>query len=89
MNIGAEETVQRRILEFVEERTKADVAVDKDLFDSGLVNSMFAMELIVHLEQAFGIAILGEDLRLDNFRTVERMTSLVDRLREEPVAGHA
>ncbi len=81
--------VQRRIQDYLEERIKTNVVVDKDLFESGLVNSMFAMELIVHLEQAFGIAIVGEDLKLDNFRTVERMTSLVHRLRDASAAGHA
>lgn len=50
---------------------------------------MFAMELVVHLEQRYGVAILGEDLKLDNFRTVERMTSLVLRLLDAPVADHA
>ncbi|WP_326638660.1 acyl carrier protein [Streptosporangium sp. NBC_01755] len=83
------DTVQQQIRDFLEERIKTDVAVDKDLFDSGLVNSMFAMELVVHLEQRYGVAILGEDLKLDNFRTVERMTSLVLRLLDAPVADHA
>ena len=84
----APDTVRRRILEFLEGRLKTTVAVDKDLFASGLANSMFAMELIVHLEQEFGVAVIGEDLRLDNFRTVERMTDLVCRLRDAPVADH-
>lgn len=81
--------VQRRIRDFIEERIKTNIVVDKDLFESGLVNSMFAMELIVHLERAFGIAIVGEDLKLDNFRTVERMTSLVHRLRDASVTDDA
>ncbi|GAA0851873.1 acyl carrier protein [Streptosporangium amethystogenes subsp. fukuiense] len=80
------DSVHRRIRGFLEERIKTDVAVDKDLFASGLVNSMFAMELVVYLEQAYGIAIVGEDLKLDNFRTVEQMTSLVLRLLDTPVA---
>jgi methoxymalonate biosynthesis acyl carrier protein len=45
-----------------------------------LVSSIFAMELVVHLESSYGIAILGGDLKLDNFRTVQRMTALVLRL---------
>ena len=61
-------------------RLKTTVPTDQDLFASGLVTSMFAMELVVHLEGTYGIAILGGDLKLDNFRTVERMTTLVTRL---------
>ncbi|MER6829040.1 acyl carrier protein [Streptosporangium sp. NPDC000563] len=83
------DTIRRQILDFLQERIKTEVAVDRDLFASGLVNSMFAMELVVHLEQRYGIAILGEDLKLDNFRTVERMASLVLRLLDTPVADHA
>jgi len=43
---------------------------------------MFAMELVVHLESAFGLTIGGPDLKLDHFRTVTAMTALVLRLRE-------
>ncbi len=42
------------------------------------------MELIVHLEATYGIAITGPDLKLANFRTVERISALVQRLREQP-----
>jgi methoxymalonate biosynthesis acyl carrier protein len=42
---------------------------------------MFAMELVVHLEASHDIAIIGPELKLDNFRTVQAMTSLVLRLR--------
>lgn len=69
------------ITAFLEDRTKVDVPPDQDLFASGLVSSIFAMELIVHVEQTFDVAITGSDLRLDNFRTVDRMTGLVTRLR--------
>ncbi|KWV30928.1 acyl carrier protein [Micromonospora rifamycinica] len=62
---------------------KTTVEADQDLFDSGLVNSMFAMELVVHLEQTFQIAVLGADLRLDNFRSVRSMATLVRRLRDD------
>lgn len=77
------EAVTREIREFLTGRVKQDVPVDQDLFRTGLVSSMFAMELVVFLEQTYGIAIVGPDLKLDNFRTVEGMTSLVGRLLDE------
>ncbi|MEV7096239.1 acyl carrier protein [Amycolatopsis sp. NPDC051045] len=73
----------REIREFLTGRIKQDVPVDQDLFRTGLVSSMFAMELVVFLEQTYGIAIVGPDLKLDNFRTVEGMTALVGRLLDE------
>ncbi|WP_046468245.1 acyl carrier protein [Allosalinactinospora lopnorensis] len=77
----AAEQVRTTMLEFLEERTRQPVEADTDLFASGLVSSMFAMELLVHLERSFGVAVAGPDLKLDNFRTVEAMTELVLRLR--------
>lgn len=55
----------------------------------GLVNSMFAMELVVHLEGTYGVAIVGPDLRLDNFRTITQMAALVQRLSAAPDGGDA
>lgn len=74
------ETVEKALLDFLTERVSADIKPDQDLFGSGLVSSMFAMQLVVHLEEAYDIAIIGPDLKLDNFRTVQAMTALVLRL---------
>ncbi|MFI2644844.1 acyl carrier protein [Streptomyces sp. NPDC018610] len=75
------ETVERELLGFLETKTKVVLSPDQDMFASGLVSSMFAMELVVHLEQEYRVAIVGADLKMDNFRTVRRMTELVLRLR--------
>ncbi|MBO2456932.1 acyl carrier protein [Actinomadura violacea] len=74
------QAVEEALLAFLAERIKTSVAVDQDLFGSGLVSSMFAMQLVVHLEEAYDIAIIGPELKLDNFRTVQAMTALVLRL---------
>jgi methoxymalonate biosynthesis acyl carrier protein len=76
------EAIEYALLDFLAERIKTEVAADQDLFSSGLVSSMFAMQLVVHLEESYDIAIIGPDLRLDNFRTVQKMTALVQRLRD-------
>jgi methoxymalonate biosynthesis acyl carrier protein len=57
------------------------------MFTSGLVSSMFAMELVVHIEQTYSVAIVGADLKLDNFRTVEKMAALVLRLQGAEAGG--
>jgi methoxymalonate biosynthesis acyl carrier protein len=75
------ESIESALTEFLAEKIKTDVASDQDLFASGLVSSMFAMQLVVHLESAYDIAIIGPELKLDNFRTVQAMTDLVLRLR--------
>jgi methoxymalonate biosynthesis acyl carrier protein len=82
-------TVEQGIQGFLAERTKVTVPVDHDLFASGLVSSLFAMELVVYLEKAFSIGIVGSDLKLDNFRTIERMAALVSRLQDLAAASCA
>jgi methoxymalonate biosynthesis acyl carrier protein len=74
------ESAQANLLAFLERQTKRAVEADLDLFASGLVSSLFAMELVVHIESSFGVAIGGPDLKLDNFRTVNAMTVLILRL---------
>ena len=78
--VGSSE-IDDEVLRFLETKTKIRWGTDQDLFASGVVSSMFAMELVVYLESTFGIVILGPDLQMDNFRTVRAMTDLVTRLR--------
>ncbi|AUI58395.1 acyl carrier protein [Amycolatopsis sp. BJA-103] len=79
------ESLQQELLGFLSERIKTDVEADQDLFTSGVVSSMFAMQLVVHLESTYDIAIVGPDLKLDNFRTVVAMAELVLRLQDGDV----
>lgn len=50
---------------------------DEDIFASGFVNSMFAMQLVQFIEHQFGFEIESEDLELDNFRSIEAMTRFI------------
>jgi methoxymalonate biosynthesis acyl carrier protein len=75
--------VEKEILSFLEEQTRRSWDSDVDLFASGGLSSLFAMQLVVHLEQTHQISIRGADLRLDNFRTVRGMVALVHRLQEQ------
>jgi methoxymalonate biosynthesis acyl carrier protein len=83
------EAIEEELLSFLAERIKTTVAVDQDLFKSGLVSSMFAMQLVVYLEEQYDIAVIGPELTLDNFRTVQAMTHLVLRLRDANAAQNA
>jgi methoxymalonate biosynthesis acyl carrier protein len=82
--------IEAEVLRFLEARTKTRWEPDVDLFATGGQSSMFAMELVVYLEQTFGVTIIGPDLNLDSFRTVRAMTALVRRLRDSQAeAGSA
>ncbi|MBV9355452.1 MAG: acyl carrier protein [Chloroflexi bacterium] len=52
---------------------------DEDIFASGFVNSLFAIQLVMFVEKEFQIELEDEDLELDNFRTVRAVAQLVTR----------
>jgi acyl carrier protein len=57
--------------EFVTEYLNdAEVDPDVDLFETGMVNSLFAMQLVLFVEKEFGFAVANEDLDYDNFRSI-------------------
>src|SRR4051794_19674610 len=80
------DAVVDEITTFVAEQTRTSPEVDQDLFATGIANSMFAMQLVVFLEQAYSVTVAGPDLQLSNFLTVKSMAALVGRLQEESAA---
>ncbi|WP_297089096.1 acyl carrier protein [uncultured Draconibacterium sp.] len=68
----------QKIRDFLINHIGSDKFSDKeDLFKQGLVNSLFAMELVNFIETEFGFEISNEDLKLDNFRSVDALNTLV------------
>jgi methoxymalonate biosynthesis acyl carrier protein len=55
-----------------------------DLFERGYVNSLFAMQLVTFVEQAFGIVAEHDDLDIRNFCSVEAITTFVESKRRVP-----
>lgn len=52
---------------------------NEDIFALGLVNSLFAMQLVQFVEHEFGMTVEDEDLDIDNFNTVNAISQLVER----------
>ncbi|MBY8849770.1 acyl carrier protein [Saccharothrix longispora] len=71
------EEVRSQLLAFVTSLVDAEPGLDEDYFERGLVNSLAALELVTFVEHRFGITVQAEDLDLDNFRTVNRLTGFV------------
>jgi methoxymalonate biosynthesis acyl carrier protein len=67
--------------EFLTKKIGAAPEVEKDLFSSGLITSLFALELVTYIEKTYDIEINGVDLKLNNFRTINAMIDLVRRIR--------
>ena len=56
-----------------------DPGDDQDIFALGLVNSLFAMQLVSYVEKEFGITVEEEDLEIENFSTINAIAALVER----------
>ncbi|MDG2305445.1 MAG: phosphopantetheine-binding protein [Candidatus Binatia bacterium] len=56
-----------------------ELGEDEDIFSQGFGNSLFAMQLVEFLEVEFNLEIDNDDLDLDNFRTMDRISTLVSR----------
>lgn len=77
--------VRESIREFIEANIVAagdvDLNDDHNIFEQGFVTSIFAMQLLTHIEDTFGVEVPDSDLTLDKFSSVDRMVQLVDELR--------
>jgi acyl carrier protein len=69
--------IRKTILTFLEQFIDVDVDDDEDLFASGLVNSLFAMQLVLFVEKEFAVKVENEDLDLANFRSVSAITGFI------------
>lgn len=54
---------------------------EEDMFANGMVNSLFAVQLVMWIERNFGTPIEGADLDFANIRSVSAIASFVDRKR--------
>jgi methoxymalonate biosynthesis acyl carrier protein len=71
------------LLSMLSKRLKTPVRPEQDLFADGMINSMFALELVVQIESMFNVEVEGRDLDMANFRSVNAMAHLVRRLTEQ------
>ena len=56
-----------------------DLKIDDDdnIFESGFVDSSVAMQLVIFVEEKFGIQVSDEDLDLINFSTINRIVQFI------------
>ena len=82
MTMQRAETTLSRVSRIVTRSLHLDVPGENaSLFDTGGLDSLMFVELLVLLEQEFAIRISIEETDLDDFRTLVQIARLVDRLR--------
>jgi methoxymalonate biosynthesis acyl carrier protein len=58
-------------------------ADDEDIFASGYVSSLFAVQLVMWVERTFELPLQAKDLDIRNFQTISAIEAFVDRKRGE------
>ena len=77
------ENIKERIEDFIVNNIGVDsIDYDMRIFDEGLVNSLFAIELMTYIEKEFQIKIKMNDLDIENFQTINVMKEFIIKKQE-------
>jgi acyl carrier protein len=71
---GIKETVKRFILSSI---NFTHLDEDDNLFESGIVNSLFAIQLMTFIERTFSIEVEMDDMDIENFKSLNATTAFV------------
>jgi acyl carrier protein len=55
---------------------------DENLFSTGVLDSIAVMQLVVFIEERFGVKVPDEDVALENFQSVSAIASYLERRRD-------
>lgn len=70
--------MQRKIAELMLAHLKVEVpSPDTDLIESGILDSLSFVDLLYWLEQAFATRINLDDIEVDHFRSVARISDFI------------
>ena len=74
--------VKSQVIEIIDELFMEDVSdmMDEDLFDAGVLDSMGTVELIVELENRFGIRVPVSEFGRDDWNTANKTVEGVTEL---------
>ncbi|MCK5369429.1 MAG: hypothetical protein KAQ62_12790 [Cyclobacteriaceae bacterium] len=80
MNTEITQTPKAAIRNFILDSINIpDLNDDDNLFESGIVNSLFAVQLMTFLEKSFNIEVTMDDLSMDNFESINATSSFVQK----------
>ena len=67
--------IKSQVIEIIDELFMEDVSdmMDEDLFDAGVLDSMGTVELIVELENRFGIRVPVSEFGRDDWNTANKI----------------
>ncbi len=74
------EAIQSRLHAFIAQFfANVELQDDEDIFALGFINSLFAMQLVLFVENECNVTVESEDLDIANFRSINAIARLVER----------
>jgi acyl carrier protein len=71
-------TLEQQIAGWFLEKLNVEIpSPETDLFESGVLDSLAFVELMLYVEQAFAITITLELVQIDSFRSISRIVTFV------------
>ena len=77
------ETIKTYVRDHFEIGDDPDFTEDVNLFDEGFVDSLGATEIVLFLEETFGVEITQADITLYPMNTIDEIAGVVERKLQE------
>jgi methoxymalonate biosynthesis acyl carrier protein len=80
MSAEVENRIKERVTNFILSSINVqDLDEEDHLFESGIVNSLFAVQLMTFIEKTFRIEVGMDDLDIENFKSIKATAAFVIR----------
>ncbi|MBU2677385.1 MAG: acyl carrier protein [Woeseia sp.] len=57
---------------------KRNVGVDESLLETGIIDSLGTLEVVLYLEEEFGVVVTDDEMVADHFESVRSIATFVD-----------
>jgi len=75
--------IEKKLKKYLEDKSSYSIEINENLFSQKIIDSFGVVELVVFLENEFGINVDYEDLNEANFSTINDISLYVDRVLSE------
>lgn len=70
--------IEGQLVDFVQTvTTDTSISADTDLLSADLLDSLLLMDLVIVIENEFGVTLAAEDIAPHNFRTLAKLAHIV------------
>lgn len=71
--------IEQKMMKFVSKNVSGgNVGLEDNLFELGLVHSLFAMQIILFIEKEFNVELEDDDLDFEKLQNIKMICELVD-----------